>query len=182
MSITGNAQNVNINSGNLILTDTSKKVRTPKLEFSDGTYITSALNAGATPTLEQVIGQGNTVSDTVYFSNAADALVIDSGKIHFNTDIIINSSESNVRIGREAGATNQGSYGVAMGFCAGIISQGERGISIGTEAGASSQGIRAIAIGTEAGELSSGADSIAIGNLAGNSTQGGNSISITCVQ
>lgn len=182
MSITGNAQNVNINSGNLILTDSSKKIRTPKIEFPDGSYLTSATglggSGGSVPTLEQVIDSGNTTSNTVYFSNTSNALVINNGSLHYITDIVINSSESNVRIGREAGSCNQGSYGVALGFCAGIISQSERGIAIGTEAGAMSQGIRSIAIGQEAGEVSSGSDAISIGYMAGNNTQGCQSISI----
>lgn len=182
MSITGNAQNVNINSGNLILTDSSKKIRTPKIEFPDGSYLTSATglggSGGSVPTLEQVIGSGNTTSNTVYFSNASNALVINNGSLHYITDIVINSSESNVRIGREAGSCNQGSYGVALGFCAGIISQSERGIAIGTEAGAMSQGVRSIAMGQEAGEVSSGSDAISIGYMAGNNTQGCQAVSI----
>ena len=182
MSITGNAQNVNINDGNLILTDSSKKIRTPKIEFPDGSYLTSASGLdgsnGTIPTLEQIMGSGNTTSNTVYFSNSSNALVINNGTLHYITDIVINSSESNVRIGREAGASNQGSYGVALGFCAGIISQSERCIAIGTEAGAMSQGVRSIAIGQEAGEVTSGSDAISVGYMAGNTTQGDGGVAV----
>ena len=60
MSISGDAQNVNINGGNLIVTGSSNKVRTPKLEFVDGTTMTTA------PSLDVVVSTfGNTTSNTI---------------------------------------------------------------------------------------------------------------------
>jgi hypothetical protein len=60
MSISGDAQNVNINGGNLIVTGSSNKVRAPKLEFGDGTTMTTA------PSLDVVVSTfGNTTSNIV---------------------------------------------------------------------------------------------------------------------
>ena len=60
MSISGDAQNVNINGGNLIVTGSSNKVRTPNLQFGDGTTMTTA------PSLDVVVSTfGNTTSNIV---------------------------------------------------------------------------------------------------------------------
>lgn len=80
MSISGDAQNVNINGGNLIVTGSSNKVRTPKLEFVDGTTMTTA------PSLDVVVSTfGNTTSNT-----------ISVGGLTVGSNVTINDTASNV--------------------------------------------------------------------------------------
>ena len=59
MSISGDAQNVNINNGNLVITSDVMKVRTPTLQFNDNSIMTTA------PGLNQVTAFGNVTSNSI---------------------------------------------------------------------------------------------------------------------
>ena len=109
-----------------------------------------------------------------------------SGETRIQTD--------NVRFGRRAGNTFQGSYAIAIGFEAGLsgersgaisigyqagqTNQGTNSIAIGIQAGISNEQSGAIAIGFQAGQYDQSSNSIAIGVLSGNLQQRGNSIAI----
>ena len=86
--------------------------------------------------------------------------------------------DANIRLGQNAGESNQGLYAVAIGLLAGNSSQGERSIAIGTVAGNSSQGDYSVAIGNEAGISQQGIYSVAVGSAAGADSQGIYSIAI----
>jgi hypothetical protein len=83
---------------------------------------------------------------------------------------------SSVAIGNNAGTTTQGADSVAIGNAAGNLGQGTRSIAIGSSAGANSQSANAIAIGYTAGGLSQGGYAVAIGVNAGSSNQPANTI------
>jgi hypothetical protein len=88
----------------------------------------------------------------------------------------------NIRIGRSAGFTNQGSYSIGIGYQAGYSGQQNSAISIGYKAGNSGQKENAISIGSFAGEGVNGnkqqENAIAIGYEAGNNNQSYSSIAI----
>ncbi len=63
MSISGDAQNVNINHGNLVITDSVMKVRTPTLQFNDNSIMTTA------PGLDQVTSFGSTTANSITVGN-----------------------------------------------------------------------------------------------------------------
>jgi len=77
-----------------------------------------------------------------------------SGEVYLRT--------SKVKIGVEAGLTDQGTSSIAIGSFAGQISQGTRAIAIGVGAGFSNQGTQAIAIGTNAGQTGQAANTIVL--------------------
>ena len=85
---------------------------------------------------------------------------------------------SQVKIGPNAGLTNQDSLAIAMGEVAGQLNQGFAGIAIGAEAGEENQQGAAVAIGVQAGQYTQGGDAIAIGTVAGNGNQGADAIAI----
>ena len=82
----------------------------------------------------------------------------------------------NIKLGGNAGKTNQGSNAVAVGKEAGTTNQGGTAVAIGYQAGTSGQGDFAVAIGYQAGLTAQGKNSIAIGAYAGTSGQVDNSI------
>jgi hypothetical protein len=65
-----------------------------------------------------------------------------------------------IKIGSNAGNTEQGEYAVAIGYSAGSTGQGENAIAIGLSAARFSQGENAIAIGSNAGFTSQPANTI----------------------
>lgn len=83
-----------------------------------------------------------------------------------------------VKIGIDAGFTNQGSNGIAIGSNAGLSNQRTNSIAIGTLAGACNQSSNCIAIGLNAGTSNQQSGSIAIGFNAGISNEFVNAIAI----
>ena len=83
-----------------------------------------------------------------------------------------------VKIGIEAGASNQKSDAIAIGFQAGMINQDLSAISIGYQAGMCNQGFNAVALGYQAGMLNQGVNAVAVGNQAGMSNQGANAVAV----
>jgi hypothetical protein len=63
MSITGDAQNVYINNGSIVITSNVMKVRTPTLQFNDNTQMTTA------PGLDQVTSFGNSTANSITVGN-----------------------------------------------------------------------------------------------------------------
>jgi len=70
--------------------------------------------------------------------------------------------ETRVKIGKEAGLTNQSVHGVAIGPQAGKTTQGANAVAVGYNAGLTTQGANAVALGANAGLTSQAANSIVI--------------------
>jgi hypothetical protein len=171
----------------------------------------SVLADNATDTLVLVAGEGiqlttNAVSDSITF----DVTYLKGSVFSDTSTLVINgatgtvvgpidtsslrTSEGEIKLGYQAGLTNQGSSGIAIGYRAGKVNQaqgaisigddsgladqGQRAVAIGFVAGTSNQGAEAIAIGNGTAQASQGAGAIAIGSLAGSTNQGANSIAI----
>jgi hypothetical protein len=84
----------------------------------------------------------------------------------------------NVRIGVDAGMTNQGASAIAIGLSSGQTGQNDNCIAIGSSAGRTSQNFSAIAIGTFAGGETQGNYTTAIGLNSGRFSQKDNAVSI----
>ena len=91
----------------------------------------------------------------------------------------LRSTTSNVRIGLDAGLTNQGTYSIAIGERAGNLNQSADGIAIGYAAGRDDQQTDGIAIGQNAGQVNQGASSVAIGTMVGKTNQHANTIMLS---
>ena len=87
-------------------------------------------------------------------------------------------NQTDVALGKGAGAVNQGVNTVAIGFNAGQNNQSGESIAIGDLAGQNNQGAESIAIGDAAGRDTQGIDAIAIGDAAGRTNQGANAVAI----
>ena len=87
-------------------------------------------------------------------------------------------TSTNMRLGFQAGNSNQSDNTIAIGSNSGARNQLPGGIAIGTEAGSNVQGYYAIAIGANAAPLNQGTQSIAIGANAGYRTQGAQAVAI----
>ena len=73
MSFTYSNPNINVNNANLVIVGAGNKLRTPKVEFSDGTFLTSGL--GVTNNLELISSIGNVTSNTLQFVNPRTAFI-----------------------------------------------------------------------------------------------------------
>ena len=89
-----------------------------------------------------------------------------------------NQGSNSVAVGAYAGATNQGLSSVAVGVFAGWTSQAPGAIAVGQGSGINSQGQAAVAVGGGAGANSQGQFAVAIGYDAGETNQPANSIVI----
>jgi hypothetical protein len=155
----------------------------------------SVLADNSTDTLVLVAGEGiqlttNTVNDSITF----DVTYLKGSVFSDTSTLIINgatgtvvgpidtsslrTSESEIKLGYQAGLTNQGSSGIAIGYRAGKVNQAQGAISIGDDSGLADQGQRAVAIGFVAGTSNQGADAIAIGNGTAQASQGAGAIAI----
>jgi hypothetical protein len=95
-----------------------------------------------------------------------------SGEVYSRLD------SDTIKIGTNAGLTNQNQYAIAIGSGAGSTNQKFNSIAIGRDAGNSFQSNSAIAIGNSAGNTSQYAYAIAIGYGAGSDRQFSSAISI----
>jgi hypothetical protein len=80
MSVSGDSQNINIVDGNLVITNATKKIRTPKLEFNDGTDMTTTplfngsnittnvIQVGGLYTSGQITGNGSALKGITFDS------------------------------------------------------------------------------------------------------------------
>ena len=155
----------------------------------------SVLADNSTDTLVLVAGEGiqlttNAVSDSITFDvtylkgsvfSDASTMVINGatgtvvGPVETSS---LRTDESQLRLGYQAGLTNQGSSGIAIGYRAGKDSQGQGAISIGDDSGLTGQGYRAVAIGFVAATSNQGPGAIAIGDGTAQASQGGGAIAI----
>jgi hypothetical protein len=118
--------------------------------------------------------KGSVFSDTsTLIINGATGTVV--GPIDTSS---LRTSEGEIKLGYQAGLTNQGSSGIAIGYRAGKVNQAQGAISIGDDSGLADQGQRAVAIGFVAGTSNQGADAIAIGNGTAQASQGAGAIAI----
>jgi hypothetical protein len=99
-----------------------------------------------------------------------------TGEIIYNSTSV--SGTSNIVIGQNAGASNQGANATAVGNNAGAINQGANAVAMGNSAGESNQGAGATAVGAFAGQYGQGAGATAFGLNAGNSNQGANAVAM----
>jgi hypothetical protein len=113
---------------------------------------------------------GPIVTDTISFPTTNIALGIEAGAT--------NQGAAAVAVGYQAGSTDQGAEAIAIGPGAGPISQQTQAITLGQGAGNNNQGVGGIAIGWKSGETNQNDYSIAIGDSAGNSAQQSMSIAI----
>lgn len=155
----------------------------------------SVLADNSTDTLVLVAGEGiqlttNAVSDSITF----DVTYLKGSVFSDTSTMVINGAtgtvigpvatsslrtdESQLRLGYQAGLTDQGTSGIAIGYRAGKDSQGPGAISIGDDSGFTGQGQRAVAIGFVAATSNQGPGAIAIGDGTGQVNQGGGSIAI----
>jgi len=91
---------------------------------------------------------------------------------------VSNQGTNSIAIGIQAGMSNQDASAIAIGFQAGMLSQSSGAISIGFQAGMCNQGTNSVAIGTQAGMLNQGNNAVAIGFQAGMSNQGGGAVAV----
>ena len=155
----------------------------------------SVLADNSTDTLVLVAGEGiqlttNAVSDSITFDvtylkgsvfSDASTMVINGATGTVVGPVATSSlrtDESQLRLGYQAGLTNQGSSGIAIGYRAGKDSQGQGAISIGDDSGLTGQGYRAVAIGFVAATSNQGPGAIAIGDGTAQANQGGGAIAI----
>ena len=112
----------------------------------------------------------------------------------FNVGTTLKLTQTNVAVGKSAGATSQGLNSTAVGYLAGQTSQGTNAIAVGSGAGRTSQSTNSVAVGVNAGNsgqlggavavglqsgfTTQGANSVAIGINAGNNTQGGSAVAV----
>ena len=109
----------------------------------------------------------------------------------FNNDILVDTwvqtstlnddprwTADPVKLGQDAGLTNQSANSVAIGYEAGSDTQGEFGVAIGFQAGQTTQQYGGVAIGNMAGNTNQGAGAFAFGQNAGNSNQGDNAVGL----
>jgi hypothetical protein len=155
----------------------------------------SVLADNSTDTLVLVAGEGiqlttNAVNDSITFDvtylkgsvfSDASTMVINGATGTVVGPVATSSlrtDESQLRLGYQAGLTNQGSSGIAIGYRAGKDSQGQGAISIGDDSGLTGQGYRAVAIGFVAATSNQGPGAIAIGDGTAQTNQGGGAIAI----
>ena len=149
-----------------------------------------------TQTLAEVSNAGNNTSNTVIFSNAETAMLIQqsnlgtdgaltvistgsgAGNVHLGSESYDAYGAGSVGIGLNAGKTSQSNYSVAVGIDAASNAQGVGGVAIGWNAGTDSQNRRAVAIGQSAGSTSQGESAVAIGRNAGLLEQGSGAVAI----
>jgi hypothetical protein len=92
------------------------------------------------------------------------------------TESIINSQ--NIKIGQNAGQTNQRANAIAIGSGAGQANQGSMAIAIGVLAGQFDQSTQCVAMGRNAGNFNQGLRAVAIGDRAGETSQKSEAIAL----
>jgi hypothetical protein len=83
-----------------------------------------------------------------------------------------------VKIGSNAGLTNQGVQSIAVGPNSGQVNQGVDAVAVGHFAGTTGQGAFGVAVGSNAAASNQGTNAVAVGHLAGKTNQAANSIVI----
>lgn len=155
----------------------------------------SVLADNTTDTLVLVAGEGiqlttNAVSDSITF----DVTYLKGSVFSDTSTMVINgatgtvigpvatsslrTSETQIAIGYDAGATGQGGTTVAVGAFAGMTTQGVSAVAVGFNAGQTSQGTKSVAIGMISGYSLQGNYAVAIGDSAGYTNQGAQAIAI----
>jgi len=96
----------------------------------------------------------------------------------FNVGTTLKLTQTNVGVGKNAGATSQGLNSTAVGSGAGTTTQGANAVAVGGSAGTTTQGANAVAIGLNAGNSGQGGQSVAVGRQAGQTSQGTNAVAV----
>ena len=124
-------------------------------------------------TLSDVVDRGNTTSDTIQFTQ-------DGKGMYYAGNVVVLSGldDHTIRIGKEAGETDQGARAIAIGQGAGQSTQSSNAIAIGYQAGQNTQSVNAIAVGYQAGQESQSSNAITVGHQAGQSSQSSNTVAI----
>jgi len=126
-------------------------------------------------THSNTISAQNATITNLNFTTSTGVNSFISGTLRANDLFVDNSS---VHIGLNAGASSQGTFGIAIGRDSCRYNQGYGSIGIGYNAQSTGSLNGCIAIGFEAGYSNQLSDSIAVGSQAGYSIQGTNGIAI----
>ena len=139
----------------------------PSVNTTNANAVVFPVLVAATGAAQQLLADDTATPISV---NAAtgDFIVVDTLKIN----------QTDVALGKGAGAVGQAATAIAIGLNAGALNQAADAIAIGENAGNNTQGADAVAIGSFAGAATQGASSVAIGSNAGQTNQGGDSIAI----
>ena len=126
-----------------------------------------------TDTLSDVVDRGNTTSDTIQFTQ-------DGKGMYYAGNVVVlgGLDDHTIRIGKEAGETDQGARAIAIGQGAGQSTQSSNAIAIGYQAGQDNQNTNAIAVGYQAGQNTQSVNAIAVGYQAGQDNQNTNAIAV----
>jgi hypothetical protein len=136
-----------------------------------GTNITISPGTGVGDvTINATGGGGGGITDSNIASTLQYSGYFSSVKLGYNAGFT-NQGVAGIAIGSNAGFLNQGSAAVGMGRAAGYSNQDSNSIALGYNAGYNFQSTSAIAFGLNAGSNRQGAYSIAIGNDAGSNFQ-----------
>jgi hypothetical protein len=161
--------------GNLYFTDARADARVNSIVTQ---AFVNTLNVTASSTVGTVTGTlDGDVTGSVFGDDST--LLVDGNNNKIVGPVLssdLRSTSPNVRIGLDAGLTNQGTYSIAIGERAGNLNQSADGIAIGYAAGRDDQQTDGIAIGQNSGQVNQGASSVAIGTMAGKTNQHANTI------
>ena len=114
----------------------------------------------------------NNINPEVLFDASGQA-IISSLLVKLGVDAgSSNQGSGAIAIGFQAGMCNQDVSCVAIGFQAGMINQRGASVAIGYQAGMCNQDISSVAVGTEAGKFNQSSGAVAVGFQAGMCNQG----------
>jgi len=123
------------------------------------------------------IGIGTNTPSYIFDVSGYTRIQTPSVRIGINAGLS-DQSANTIAIGNQAGQTSQYAYSIAIGENAGNNNQSSLSIAMGYYSGQSNQNYDAIGIGSYAGNLIQGTSAIAIGHQAGEQYQGSGGISI----
>lgn len=180
----GNGISINTSTGTVVVTNsrfgfTNIAVAGQNPIQADNTTDTLTLVAGdgliltTDQTTDSLTIDVNYLVGNVYSETSALLVNASLGRIVGDVDTgFLRTSETQIRLGANAGLTNQGSDATAIGGFAGATNQGLSSVAVGTFAGWTNQASGAVAVGQSAGLTSQGLAGVAIGGGAGANSQG----------
>ena len=123
-------------------------------------------------------GNADTATKILTIDNS-NIVLIDVNRIKIGNDAgKTDQCNNSIAIGKQAGNQYQNPHSIAIGTRSGMINQEKQSVAIGPYSGVYSQRQYSIAIGSLAGNQYQGTESIAIGRKAGATDQSNNSIAI----
>jgi hypothetical protein len=133
--------------------------------------------SGTTTSTKMFIG--GDVSNSIFTLDASGEVYLRTSKVKIGVEAGLTDQSSNcIAIGNQAGYTRQGVNSIAVGLNSGFVDQSSNSVAIGNLAGQTNQGASAVAIGFQAGANTQGIHAIAIGTNSGQSGQRDDAIAI----